>query len=83
MFVCFNIDQSVNSYVLFSSTLFAKVSERADANDDSKNDVMRNYSYPDMTRTQTRGQSKFILHVEAGSFTDSEIIVLLGENGTG
>ncbi len=44
---------------------------------------MRNYSYPDMTRTQTRGSSKFILHVESGSFTDSEIIVLLGENGTG
>ncbi len=36
-----------------------------------------------MTRTQTRGKSKFILHVETGSFTDSEIIVLLGENGTG
>lgn len=31
----------------------------------------------------TRGQSKFILHVDAGAFTDSEIIVLLGENGTG
>lgn len=36
-----------------------------------------------MTKTQTRGESKFILHVDAGSFTDSEIIVLLGENGTG
>jgi ATP-binding cassette subfamily E protein 1 len=36
-----------------------------------------------MTRTQTRGNDKFILHVEAGQFTDSEIIVLLGENGTG
>merc|ERR1712232_856421 len=33
--------------------------------------------------TQTKGTSKFILHVESGSFTDSEIIVLLGENGTG
>ena len=36
-----------------------------------------------MTKTMTRGQSKFILHVDAGAFTDSEIIVLLGENGTG
>lgn len=36
-----------------------------------------------MTKTQTRGESKFILHVDAGAFTDSEIIVLLGENGTG
>jgi ATP-binding cassette subfamily E protein 1 len=26
---------------------------------------------------------KFILHVEAGTFTDSEIVVMLGENGTG
>jgi ATP-binding cassette, sub-family E, member 1 len=36
-----------------------------------------------MTKTQTRGSAKFILHVDAGEFTDSEIIVLLGENGTG
>lgn len=26
---------------------------------------------------------KFVLHVEAGTFTDSEIVVMLGENGTG
>jgi len=44
---------------------------------------MREYSYPSMTKTQTNDESKFILHVEAGEFTDSEIIVLLGENGTG
>lgn len=36
-----------------------------------------------MTKTQTRGEARFVLHVEAGEFTDSEIIVLLGENGTG
>lgn len=60
-----------------------KVSERADSNEEGKNDVMRNYTYPAMSRTQTRKASKFILHVEEGSFTDSEIIVLLGENGTG
>jgi len=59
-----------------------KVSERADSVD-VKNDVMRNYSYPSMTKTQSRANSKFILHIDAGSFTDSEIIVLLGENGTG
>jgi ATP-binding cassette subfamily E protein 1 len=44
---------------------------------------MKNYSYPAMTKTQSRKESKFILHVEPGEFTDSEIIVLLGENGTG
>jgi ATP-binding cassette subfamily E protein 1 len=60
-----------------------KVSERAESGEEGKNDIMRSYSYPSMTRTQTRGKSKFILHVEDGTFTDSEIIVLLGENGTG
>ena len=38
-----------------------------------------NYSYPAMTKTQ----GSFRLNVEAGEFTDSEILVMLGENGTG
>lgn len=59
-----------------------KISERAEEGD-SKNDVVRSYSYPSMSKTQTRGESRFVLHVEEGTFTDSEIIVLLGENGTG
>jgi ATP-binding cassette subfamily E protein 1 len=50
---------------------------------DSKNDILRHYSYPDMTKTQSNKNSSFTLHVQKGSFTDSEIIVLLGENGTG
>jgi ATP-binding cassette subfamily E protein 1 len=49
------------------------------------------YRYPCMTKTMrggaevVEGQSShtFVLHVEAGAFTDSEIIVMLGENGTG
>jgi ATP-binding cassette subfamily E protein 1 len=44
------------------------------------------YRYPGMTKTMTgKGDStnKFILHVEEGSFTESEIVVMLGENGTG
>jgi len=36
-----------------------------------------------MTKTQTNKTSKFILNVDAGTFIDSEIVVLLGENGTG
>lgn len=44
---------------------------------------MKQYKYPSMTKTQSRDSSKFILHVSEGEFTDSEIIVLLGENGTG
>ncbi|KAL5523150.1 RLI1 [Sanghuangporus sanghuang] len=39
----------------------------------------RHYSYPAMTKTN----GSFKLTVEGGSFTDSEIIVMLGENGTG
>ena len=39
----------------------------------------RNYSYTNMTRTQ----GDFKLEVRGGEFTDSEIIVMLGENGTG
>lgn len=42
-------------------------------------DKTRHYSYPAMTKTL----GNFKLTVEAGSFTDSEIIVMLGENGTG
>ena len=38
-----------------------------------------NYSYPAMTKTQ----GSFKLSMEAGEFTDSEILVMLGENGTG
>lgn len=40
---------------------------------------MRHYEYPAMTKTL----GDFKLNVSAGSFTDSEIVVLLGENGTG
>lgn len=37
------------------------------------------YTYPSMTKTL----GNFKLTVDGGSFTDSEIIVMLGENGTG
>merc|ERR1712176_1752829 len=37
------------------------------------------YNYPDLEKTQ----GDLHLKVEAGEFTDTEIIVLLGENGTG
>ncbi|CAE6389663.1 unnamed protein product [Rhizoctonia solani] len=42
-------------------------------------DKSRHYSYPSMTKTL----GSFKLSVESGEFTDSEIIVMLGENGTG
>jgi ATP-binding cassette subfamily E protein 1 len=37
------------------------------------------YKYPSMSKTQ----GGFKLHVKEGEFTDSQIIVMLGENGTG
>lgn len=40
---------------------------------------MNHYEYPAMTKTM----GTFKLCVEKGQFTDSEILVLLGENGTG
>ena len=42
-------------------------------------------SYGDMTKTMQRpgSESKFVLRLNKGSFNDSEIVVLLGENGTG
>jgi ATP-binding cassette subfamily E protein 1 len=46
----------------------------------------RRYSYPALVKTfsgKTPQQSGFKLEIEAGDFTDSEIIVLLGQNGTG
>jgi ATP-binding cassette subfamily E protein 1 len=51
-----------------------KIIQRAEAGGElDKNDVRRCYTYPSMTKTMTKGTAKFI----------SEIIVLLGENGTG
>ena len=40
---------------------------------------MRRYSYPKMLKLM----GEFELSVKPGGFTDSEIIVMLGENGTG
>jgi ATP-binding cassette subfamily E protein 1 len=53
----------------------------ADSVDQTEEELKKhcNYAYPDMTKTM----GGFTLNVKAGNFTDSEIIVLLGENGTG
>ena len=40
---------------------------------------MARYTYPDMRKKM----GDFALKVHAGDFTDSEILVMLGENGTG
>mmetsp|Transcript_30853 Transcript_30853/g.75672 ORF Transcript_30853/g.75672 Transcript_30853/m.75672 type:complete len:386 (+) Transcript_30853:1144-2301(+) len=43
------------------------------------------HKYPDMVKTlvEKKTNSKFRLEVKAGEFKDSEIVVMLGENGTG
>lgn len=51
----------------------------ADTADDLPLDRTRRFQYPSMSKTL----GNFKLHVQGGQFTDSEIIVMLGENGTG
>ncbi|CAF9910408.1 MAG: Fe-S cluster-binding ribosome biosynthesis protein [Heterodermia speciosa] len=51
----------------------------AEAGDELKFDKARGYTYPQMEKTL----GGFHLAIEAGQFTDSEIIVMMGENGTG
>lgn len=50
-----------------------------EATDDFMVDKQRAYSYPSMKKTL----ADFNLTVDAGEFTDSEILVMMGENGTG
>ncbi|KAK4704916.1 ATP-binding cassette, sub-family E, member 1, partial [Phenoliferia sp. Uapishka_3] len=57
-------------------SLHFKISDSAE---EFLQDRQRRYQYPKMTKTL----GGFKLNVAEGSFTDSEIIVMLGENGTG
>ncbi|KAG0347540.1 Fe-S cluster-binding ribosome biosynthesis protein [Podila humilis] len=58
-------------------SLTFRLAETADEFQDGQNN--RRYKYPKMSKTM----GDFKLNVEAGQFTDSEIVVMLGENGTG
>jgi ATP-binding cassette subfamily E protein 1 len=60
------------------TSLSFKISETTDNSDEATKRHF-NYKYPTMTKTL----GSFNLNIEAGSFTESEIVVLLGENGTG
>jgi len=60
-----------------------KVSETAER---EEADRLYSYEYPDLgieLIPKEKTANKFNLFVKAGDFTDSEIIVILGENGTG
>jgi len=58
-------------------SLTFKVAENVESDKDKKRH--NRYKYPDMTKTL----GDFKLTVQKGEFTDSEIIVMLGQNGTG
>jgi ATP-binding cassette subfamily E protein 1 len=51
----------------------------AETADDVNNDHLKMYEYPAMSKNL----GSFELHIDGGGFTDSEIIVMLGQNGTG
>lgn len=51
----------------------------AEAGEDYITDKARGFTYPAMQKTL----GGFHLSVQSGSFTDSEIVVMMGENGTG
>mmetsp|Transcript_10205 Transcript_10205/g.21694 ORF Transcript_10205/g.21694 Transcript_10205/m.21694 type:complete len:613 (-) Transcript_10205:776-2614(-) len=55
-----------------------KVSENADAKEETEG-THATFQYPEMKKTQ----GEFKLKIEPGSFTGSEILVMLGQNGTG
>lgn len=57
-------------------SLTFKIAETADA---EENERVASYTYPAMYKRL----GNFELSIEPGSFTDSEIVVFLGENGTG
>ncbi|CAH0489779.1 unnamed protein product [Peronospora farinosa] len=61
-----------------------KVSQNADEFGTGEGDA-NSFNYPAMTKTmyKKKKDTAFKLHVEAGDFTNSEIICMLGENGTG
>jgi ATP-binding cassette subfamily E protein 1 len=59
-------------------SLTFKVAETVEGQDDDVKKFNR-FQYPAMRKTQ----GSFTLNVDQGEFTDSEIIVMLGENGTG
>lgn len=63
-----------------------KVSQNADESvTNVSEDRTNTYVYPAMTKTlkSKKSDTQFQLHVSPGNFTNSEIVCMLGENGTG
>jgi ATP-binding cassette subfamily E protein 1 len=82
----FNVREGINiflsGYLPTENLRFRDESIHFNMTDNIDKEDIRKHSvfkYPHMTKTL----GDFILNINQGSFTDSEIIVLLGENGTG
>lgn len=66
------------SYIYIIFFFFFQVAETPQENAEEVQTYAR-YKYPTMNKTQ----GNFKLRVIEGEFTDSQIVVMLGENGTG
>ncbi|KAI6195552.1 Pixie [Aphelenchoides fujianensis] len=73
------INQFLEGFLPSENMRFRRVLAVTDQLDREVNERNNLYSYPNMRKTL----GDFQLEIEEGSFTDSEIIVMLGENGTG
>ncbi|GLD99698.1 hypothetical protein PINS_up008424 [Pythium insidiosum] len=62
-----------------------KVAQTADEFTANDGVAANTFQYPAMTKTlfSKKKETTFKLHVETGDFTNSEIVCMLGENGTG
>jgi ATP-binding cassette, sub-family E, member 1 len=65
------------------TALTFKVAESADERAEGSGKGEAQFSYPALTKTLEGKKSSFTLEVEAGGFSTSQIMVMLGENGTG
>ena len=84
----FNVREGINHFMegfiptenmrFRQERLSFKVSDANEGQGEGDKKLLR-YEYPGMTKTL----GDFKLNVKEGNFTDSEIIVMLGENGTG
>ncbi|DAZ95717.1 TPA: hypothetical protein N0F65_007123 [Lagenidium giganteum] len=62
-----------------------KVAQTADEFKQNDGEAANTFTYPAMTKTMKSKakETSFRLHVETGDLTNSEIVCMLGENGTG
>jgi len=75
----------LDGFVPTENLRFREVALSFKVSDDGAELDKRSFSqeYPNLVKTMGTGEKAFKLAVEAGSFADSEIIVMLGQNGTG